>query len=101
MTFPLERKQLENWLQELLVPVEPSAQFIERLKARLVVYQGRGVPTTWVLVSAFLTLVFIFVAAIGLAIRLLLMWLNIVSITQNRRRKSAPVQQASLVGGLE
>lgn len=94
MNLAIERKQLEEWLQQALVPVEPSAKFINHLKGRLVVYRGKGVPTTWVLVSAFLTIIFILVAAIGLTVRLLLMWMNIITIAQNRRRKSTPVESA-------
>lgn len=95
MSFPIERQQLESWLQDIFIPVEPNDQFIRRLKAGLVVYKGKGVSTTWVMLSAFLTVVFIGVAAIGLMVRLLLVWLNIVNVTQDRRRKSAPVGQAS------
>lgn len=90
MTFSIERRQLESWLQDIFIPVEPNDQFVRHLKAKLVVYKGKGVPTTWVLLSAFLTLVFIAVAAVGLVVRILLVWMNIINITQNRRRKSAP-----------
>ncbi|MGD8605388.1 MAG: hypothetical protein PVF49_12535 [Anaerolineales bacterium] len=95
MTFSIERQQLEAWLQDILVPVEPSDHFIRRLKAKLVVYKGSGMPTTWILISAFLTMVFIGVAAIGLVVRLLLVWLSIINITQNRRQKSAPASQVT------
>jgi hypothetical protein len=95
MTLSIERQQLESWLQDILTPVEPRDQFVRRLRARLVVYTGKGIPTTWVLLSAFLTMVFIAVAAVGLVVRLLLVWVNIINITQNRRRKSAPAGQVS------
>jgi hypothetical protein len=95
MSLSIERRELEAWLQQVLVPVEPSAQFIRRLKANLVVYRGKGIPTTWIFLSAFLTIIFILVAAIGLVVRLLLMWLNILNIAQNRRRESAPISQVS------
>ncbi len=84
----LDKKQLEKWLEESLVPVEPSSRFLKRLHARLVIFQGQGALSGWMLVVVFVTALMLGVTVIGLIIRGILGWLNLLGMINRRRQMS-------------
>ncbi len=77
-------KQLEAWLAQVLVPVEPSPRFIGRLRARLVTYQGRRFPPVWFVAAACASLLLVIGSALGQAIRLILALAAIVAATRQQ-----------------
>ena len=85
----LDKKQLEKWLEESLVPVEPSTRFLKRLQARLVTFQGQGALSGWMLVVVFVTTLLLGVTLIGLLIRGILSWLNLLGMINRRRQMAA------------
>jgi hypothetical protein len=92
----LDKKQLEQWLEESLVPVEPSSRFLKRLHARLVTFQGQGALSGWMLVVVFVTALMLGVTVIGLIIRSILAWLNVLGL-MNRKGQRATERIADLV----
>jgi len=83
----LTQQQLERLLQAALVPVEPSQQFLHRLKARLVDFRQRG-PSVWVVVAAAGTILALIGATFAVGLRLILISVGIVSLlTAGRRRR--------------
>ncbi|HET7010821.1 MAG TPA: hypothetical protein VFI11_08610 [Anaerolineales bacterium] len=81
--------ELERWLERVLVPVEPSDRFAQRLKARLVTLQGAGPGEGWVLLAAVLMGVVMTVAWMGVALRIALGVLALLGIVQGSRRGKA------------
>lgn len=92
----LDKKQLEKWLEESLVPVEPSSRFLKRLHARLVTFQGQGSLSGWMLVVVLVTALMLGVTVIGLIIRGFLAWLNLLGMI-NRKRQMSTERVADLV----
>ncbi len=84
----LEKKQLEAWLAQVLVPVEPNPRFLRRLRARLVIYQGRGLFSGWMMVVVLATALLLAITMLGLLIRLLLGWLNLIGMIGRKKRGS-------------
>lgn len=81
-----DRKKVEAWLEESLVPVEPSPTFVNDLRARLVTVQGGQVLSPW-LVLVLIASMLIFVASvIGFALRLFLGLLGLIGLIERRRR---------------
>jgi hypothetical protein len=85
----LDKKQLEKWLEDSLVPVEPSSRFLKRLHARLVTFQGEGALSGWMLVVILVTSLMLGVTVIGLIIRGILSWLNLLGMINRKRQVSA------------
>lgn len=65
-------RQLESLLARGLVPIEPSEEFVRRLRARLVRYRGDGLSPGWAVALSLSVVALIFFASFGLALRLLL-----------------------------
>ncbi|OGT27790.1 MAG: hypothetical protein A2Z17_00180 [Gammaproteobacteria bacterium RBG_16_66_13] len=90
---------IETLLERVLVPVEPSGQFAQRLKARLVTLSGAGPGEGWVILAGVLVAVVVLVAWLGVALRVALGILALLGIVQSSRRKGtnadASVQAAS------
>jgi len=83
----LSLQQLEQLLQAALVPVEPSQQFLHRLKARLVDFRQRG-PSGWVVVAAAGTILVFIGATFAVGLRLILIAVGVVSVlTAGRGRR--------------
>jgi hypothetical protein len=83
----LSQQQLEQLLQAALVPVEPSQQFLHRLKARLVDFRQRG-PSGWVVVAAAGTILVFIGATFAVGLRLILIAVGVVSVlTAGRGRR--------------
>jgi hypothetical protein len=84
----LRRKDLEAWLAEVLVPVEPNPRFLRRLKARLVTYQGSGPFSGWMIVVVFATAILLAITTLGLITRLILGWLALIGLLGRKRTES-------------
>jgi hypothetical protein len=87
----MKLNELEALLERVLVPVEPSARFAQRLKARLVTLRGAEPGESWVLLAGLLLAVVAAVAWLSVAIRLALGVLALLGIVQGSRRRPSSV----------
>ena len=83
-------KQLEGMLRQVLVPVEPSPQFVKRLQGRLVHVRGSDDPNVWTLVVVGVGLMLVAAAWMGLALRLALALVGVLGLLGQRRTARAP-----------
>ncbi len=95
MDASLSKKRLEELLSDILVPVEPSVQFIRRLRARLVTYHGRGPLSSWMVIVVIATVFLLAVTSIGLIIRIFLSWVSLIGLIANRRRMKSEARVAT------
>ncbi|MEE9217315.1 MAG: hypothetical protein V3U32_07765 [Anaerolineales bacterium] len=84
----LNRKRIEQLLEESLIPVEPSSSFVSDLRARLVTVRGGQVLSPWMLVLILASIVIFIASALGFALRVLLALLGLVGLMERRRRRS-------------
>jgi hypothetical protein len=84
----LDRKRIEQLLEESLVPIEPSSSFVSDLRARLVTVRGGQVLSPWMLVLILASVVIFIASALGLVLRVLLALLGLVGLMERRRRAS-------------
>lgn len=82
----LNRDRLEAWLEEALVPVEPTTGFVHRLRARLVDYRGRGGLSPWMFVVILGVSVVFLIAALSASARVLLTLLGVLGVVERQRR---------------
>lgn len=88
----IDRKQLEAWLAQVLVPVEPNPLFLRRLRARLVTYHGGGLFSGWMMVVVLATALLLVITTLGLLLRFLLGWFNLIGLIGRKKRRSADPQ---------
>ncbi len=82
-------RQIEEWLERALVPVEPSPRFSQHLRARLVEVQGQG-PVNWWMGVVGLVAVFLVMAAwLGMALRVAFAILGLLGLMNRTRPPSA------------
>ena len=86
MDASLNKKRMEELLSDIFVPVEPSVQFVQRLRARLVTYSGEGPFSGWMIVVVIATAILLAVTSVGLIIRILLAWVSLIGLFSHRRR---------------
>ncbi len=84
----LNRKRIEQLLEDSLIPVEPSSSFVSDLRARLVTVRGGQVLSPWMLVLILASIVIFIASALGFALRVLLALLGLVGLMERRRRRS-------------
>ena len=53
MKNSLSKKELEHWLTQVFIPIEPNEVFIRRLKARLLKVRGGHLFSIWMLIGVF------------------------------------------------
>ena len=85
----MERDDIERLLSEILVPVSPNETFLRRLRARLVVYQGGNPFNPWTIVVVLATMVLILVAGLGLLVRVLVGWVGLLGLLDQRRKRNS------------
>jgi hypothetical protein len=89
----MNEQEMEAWLRQALIPVEPPSGFVTRLRARLVEVQGRARVSPWLFVLVIGSLAFLMAAAIGASVRVLLAILAVLGLLgrrpAERRRSSA------------
>jgi hypothetical protein len=95
MDASLSKKRLEELLSDVFVPVEPSVQFIRRLRARLVTYHGKGPLSIWMVIVVIATVFLLAVTSIGLIIRIFLGWASLIGLISNRRRMKSKARVAT------
>ena len=88
-------EQLERMLRRALAPVEPSPQFVTRLRGRLVHVQGRDGANVWTLVVVGVGVILLAAAWLGLALRLVLALVGILGLLGQRRSTRATTRAAS------
>jgi hypothetical protein len=85
-TRPLKVSELESWLGQVLVPVEPHERFVTRLRAKMVELRGARPTRGWVTLLAGVGLVLAAVIWLGAAVRLALAAAAVIGILLSRRR---------------
>ncbi len=83
----LDRKRIEQLLEDSLIPIEPSSSFVSDLRARLVTVQGGQVLSPWMLILVMASVVIFIASALGLVLRVLLALLGLVGLMERRRRE--------------
>lgn len=78
-------RALEDWLGEVLVPVEPSSRFVQSLRARLVSYRGDRLASTWMVLAVVATSLLLLVTLSTFALRLAIAILGVIQILSRRR----------------
>ena len=89
----LDRKSLESRLEQVLIPVEPSAKFIHKLQARLIRVRGSGGFSPWMAVVVLATVVLILATWLSLTLRVILAFLGLLGIAGIGKRKSMSNQK--------
>lgn len=84
----LNRKRIEQLLEDSLVPIEPSNSFVSDLRARLITVRGGQVLSPWMLILIMASVVIFIASALGLVLRVLLALLGLVGLMERRRRSS-------------
>ena len=82
----LDRKRIEQLLEDSLVPVEPNSSFVSDLRARLVTVKGDQVLSPWMLLLILASIVIFIASALGFVLRVLLALLGLVGLMERRRR---------------
>jgi small-conductance mechanosensitive channel len=85
----LDRKRIEQLLEDSLVPVEPNSSFVSDLRARLVTVEGDQVLSPWMLVLIMASIVIFILSALGFILRIVLALLGLVGLMERRRRDSS------------
>lgn len=83
----LDRKNLESRLERALMPVEPNAKFVHKLKAKLVRVRGAGGFSPWMAVVVLATAILILATWLSLTLRVILALLGLIGIVGRRLRK--------------
>ena len=84
----LDRKRIEQLLEDSLVPVEPNTTFVNDLRARLVTVRGGQVLSPWMLLLVLASVVIFVLSALGFILRVVLALLGLVGLMERRRRGS-------------
>jgi hypothetical protein len=87
----LDRKKIEDWLEQSLVPIEPNPEFVRELHARLVTIRGNQVLSPWMLILVLASVMILIATWLGLGLRILLGLLGLVGLME-RKRRSIPAE---------
>lgn len=88
----ISNEQLEDILRDIMTPVEPSGEFVRRLRARLVRISDDRFPSLWLGVAAIAGASLVVLAALGMALRMLLSLLSLLGWSLRKRRPSEGVE---------
>ncbi len=83
----LSARELEGWLRQAMVPVEPSPAFARRLRARLVEVRGSGLPSIWSMIGVLAAVTLFTVGALGFVLRLVLAFMGLLALINRRRQE--------------
>jgi len=89
MTKGISKKEIERLLSDVLIPVEPNQEFLQKLQARLVTYRGRKPVNGWMLVAVLATAGLLAISTMGLILRVFVTLGGLVGLIANRRRSSS------------
>ncbi len=84
----LDRKRIEQLLQDSLVRVEPNSSFVSDLRARLVTVKGDQALSPWMLVLLLASILIFIASALGFILRVVLALLGLIGLMERRRRDS-------------
>jgi len=87
-TRRLKASELEAWLGQVLVPVEPRERFVTRLRAKMVELRGARPTRGWVTLLAVLGAGLAAVIWLGAAMRLVLAAAAIIGVLASRRKRN-------------
>jgi len=92
----ISKKEMEHWLAQVFVPVEPSEVFIRRLKARLLKYRGDRVFSIWMVIGVLAMVIMFMLTWLGFLLRVFLLLTNLFV---GRRRQTQREKLLSATGG--
>ena len=92
----ISKKEMEHWLAQVFVPVEPSEVFIRRLKARLLKYRGDQVFSIWMVIGVVAMVIMFMLTWLGFLLRVFLLLTNLFV---GRRRQTQREKLLSATGG--
>jgi len=92
----ISKKEMEHWLAQVFVPVEPSEVFIRRLKARLLKYRGDRVFSIWMVIGVVAMVIMFMLTWLGFLLRVFLLLTNLFV---GRRRQTQREKLLSATGG--
>ena len=92
----ISKKELEHWLSQVFVPVEPNDVFVRRLKARLLKYQGDRVFSVWMVIGVVAMVVMFMLTWLGFLLRIFLL---IMSLFVDRRKHAPQEKKLSAASG--
>lgn len=77
---------LEEWLSQLFIPVEPNDRFIKRLKAKLIRIHGKEPFSGWMMIGTLAMALMILLTVLGFILRIVLLLLSIFGFIDRKRR---------------
>jgi hypothetical protein len=80
---------LETWLHDVLIPVEPDERFIRKLKARLIHVRGGRLWTIWTTLGAAAMLFLALLGWMAFMLRILLLIFALFGLFGERERRSS------------
>lgn len=86
-TESMGRSELESWLKEVLIPVEPNPKFIRELRGNLVHVTGSNVFSAWMLILLIAMTLLYITSWMGVTLRILLALIGIVGFIRPRIKK--------------
>ncbi len=92
----ISKKELEHWLAQVFIPVEPSELFIGRLKARLLKYRGKRVFSIWMIIGVVAMVIMLMLTWLGFLLRVFLL---LTSLFVDRRQRTQQESQLSAASG--
>ena len=82
----ISTKELETWLSNAFIPIEPSEVFVKKLKARLVRYHGKQPFSGWMIVGSFAMALMLLLTWFGVALRIILLLVSLLGLMDRRKR---------------
>ena len=86
----LSKQDLEKWLETSLIPIEPDATFIRRLKARLIRYSGGKAFSIWMVIGSAAIGLLLILTWLSMVLRAVFLLLGLLGLLGDRRLKSQP-----------
>jgi len=84
----LTTKELEGWLSQVFIPVEPNELFIRKLKARLLEVRGDKVFSVWTVLGVLAMVLMLILTSLGFALRILLVLASLFGLIDKRNKTS-------------
>jgi hypothetical protein len=92
----ISKKELEHWLTQVFIPVEPNEVFIHQLKARLLKYRGERVFSIWLVIGIVAMMIMFVLTWLGFLLRIFLL---VTSLFLDRRQRAQRNGRLSVAGG--
>jgi hypothetical protein len=84
----LTTKELEGWLSQVFIPVEPNELFIRKLKTRLLEVRGDKVFSVWTVIGVLAMVLMLILTSLGFALRILLVVASLFGLIDRRNKTS-------------